>query len=204
MVLLAKALSGGFVAVGAVIMRRSVFDKVFDRMDKAVVHGSTFSKNDMAMAAGLATLHVFGEEKLVSRAAEQGEKLQSALRERLAGLEYVADIRGKGLMIGIEFGAPKSIKLRAAYGFIEKANAGLFCQLILIPLFKEHHILAQVAGAKMPVIKILPPYVIGDSDIEWIASAFSQTIRDCQRLDTIWDLGRTLAGHALKAKTASR
>ncbi len=53
MVLLAKALSGGFVPVGAVACRDSVFDKVFDRMDKAVVHGSTFAKNDLAMAAGL-------------------------------------------------------------------------------------------------------------------------------------------------------
>ena len=58
MVLLAKALSGGHVPVGAVLMRKSIFDKVFNRMDRAVVHGSTFSKNDLAMAAGIATLEV--------------------------------------------------------------------------------------------------------------------------------------------------
>jgi ornithine--oxo-acid transaminase len=204
MVLLAKALSGGFIAVGAVLMKDDVFGKVFDRMDKAVVHGSTFSKNDMAMAAGLATLHAFEEEKLVDRAAEQGETLISKLRSDLEGLEFVADVRGKGMMIGIEFGAPKSIKLRAAYGFIEKANAGLFCQLILVPLFKEHRLLAQVAGAKMPVIKLLPPYVVSDADVDWITSAFAQTIKECQHLDTIWGLGRTLAGHALRAQTGSR
>jgi ornithine--oxo-acid transaminase len=56
LVLLAKALSGGFVPVGAVACRREVFDRVFDRMDRAFVHGSTFAKNDLAMAAGLATL----------------------------------------------------------------------------------------------------------------------------------------------------
>ena len=71
--LLAKALSGGFVAVGAVAMRKWIFDKVFDRMDRAVVHGSTFSKNDMAMAAGLATLAILDEEKLIERAADIGD-----------------------------------------------------------------------------------------------------------------------------------
>src|SRR5262245_4055419 len=58
MVLLAKALSGGHVPVGAVLLRKWIFDKVFDRMDRAVVHGSTFSKNDLAMAAGIATIVV--------------------------------------------------------------------------------------------------------------------------------------------------
>ena len=58
MVLLAKALSGGHVPVGAVLTRKWIFDKVFDRMDRAVVHGSTFAKNDLAMAAGIATLEV--------------------------------------------------------------------------------------------------------------------------------------------------
>ncbi len=46
MVLLAKALSGGHVPVGALLTRKSIFDKIFNQMDRAVVHGSTFSKND--------------------------------------------------------------------------------------------------------------------------------------------------------------
>ncbi len=63
MVLLAKALSGGHVPVGAVLMRKWIFNKIFDRMDRAVVHGSTFSKNDLAMVAALATLDVIENEK---------------------------------------------------------------------------------------------------------------------------------------------
>ena len=58
MVLLSKALSGGHVPSSAVLMRKPIFDKVFNRMDRAVVHGSTFAKNDLAMAAGIATLDV--------------------------------------------------------------------------------------------------------------------------------------------------
>src|ERR1700755_859710 len=72
MVLLAKALSGGHVPIGVVLTRKSIFDKIFNQMDRAVVHGSTFGKNDLAMAAGIATLEVIEAEKLVEAAAKRG------------------------------------------------------------------------------------------------------------------------------------
>lgn len=200
MVLLAKALSGGFAPVGAVACRRAVFDKVFDRMDKAVVHGSTFAKNDLAMAAGLATLAVFDEEKLIERTADLGERLITGLRARIGDSEFVHEVRGKGMMIGIEFGAPTSLKLKAAYALIERANRGLFCQLILLPLFKRHRILAQVAGHNLPVIKLLPALVASESDIAWIETAFADVLEDSKSVGAFWDMGRTLAQQALKAK----
>jgi ornithine--oxo-acid transaminase len=203
MVLLAKALSGGFAPVGAIVMRRPIFDKMYDRMDRAVVHGSTFAKSDMAMTAGLATLAVFDDEKLVERAADLGERLIADLRRRLSGFEFVKEVRGKGLMIAVEFGPPKSLKLRAAYAMLDKANKGLFCQLILIPLFKRHHILAQVAGHGMPVIKLLPPLVLSDTDAEWIETAFADVVGESHALGAVWDLGRTLAGHALKSRAGA-
>ena len=79
MVLIAKALSGGHVPVGAVLATKRIFDKVFSRMDKAVVHGSTFAKNDMAMAAGLATLEVIERENLVANAAAEGRAADGGL-----------------------------------------------------------------------------------------------------------------------------
>lgn len=203
MVLLAKALSGGFAPVGAIVMRRAIFDKMFDRMDRAVVHGSTFSKNDMAMAAGLATLAVLEEERLIERAADLGERLIADLRRRLGRFEFVKEVRGKGMMIAIEFGPPKSLKLRAAYAMLDKANKGLFCQLILIPLFKRHRILAQVAGHAMPVIKLLPPLVIDEADAQWIGDAFEDVVAESHALGAVWDLGRTLAGHALKNRAGA-
>jgi len=203
MVLLAKALSGGFAPVGAIVMRRAIFDKMFDRMDRAVVHGSTFSKNDMAMAAGLATLAVLEEERLIERAADLGERLIADLRRRLGRFEFVKEVRGKGMMIAIEFGPPKSLKLRAAYAMLDKANKGLFCQLILIPLFKRHRILAQVAGHAMPVIKLLPPLVIDEADAQWIGDAFEDVVTESHALGAVWDLGRTLAGHALKNRAGA-
>jgi ornithine--oxo-acid transaminase len=203
MVLLAKALSGGFVPVGAVAMRRAIFDRMFDRMDRAFVHGSTFSKNDLAMAAGLATLTVLEDEQLCARAAQLGDALLEGLRQRLGGFELVKEVRGKGMMLAIEFRPPKSLKLRAAYALLEEASPGLFCQLILVPLFARHRILAQVAGHGMPVIKLLPPLVVSQADVAWIETGLDDVVRASHSLGAVWDLGRTLASHAVKARTAA-
>ncbi len=202
-VTLAKSLSGGFVPLGAVACRRAVFDRVFDRMDRAVVHGSTFSKNDMAMAAGLAALTVLEDERLIARAETQGDRLMAELRARLAPMEFVKEVRGKGLMIGLELCGPRSLRLKAAYAMIERARRGLFCQLLLIPLLKDHRILAQVAGSELPVIKLLPSLVIDDADIAWTVDAFEAVIAQAHSLGGVWDLGRTLAGHALQARNGT-
>lgn len=201
MLLMAKALSGGFVAVGAVAMKSFIMDKVFNRMDRAVVHGSTFSKNNMAMAAGLSTLMVIEEENLVEKARQSGQQLISRLSALIDQYEFLHEVRGKGLMIAIEFGSPKSLKLKAAWTMLETANKGLFCQMVTIPLFSEHRVLTQVAGHGMNVVKLLPPLVITEKDIDWIIDGFDKTIADCHKVPgSIWDLGKTLAGHALKSK----
>lgn len=199
-VLLAKSLSGGFVPVGAMACRRRIFDAVFDRMDRAVVHGSTFSKNDMAMAAGLASLAVLEDEDLIARAAATGADLMARLKRGLSETDFDATVRGKGLMIGIEVGAPHSLKLKAAHALLERARRGLFCQLLLIPLLRDHRILAQVAGAELPVIKLLPPLVIDDADVAWIETAFRTVFTGAESLGGIWDMGHRLAAQALEAR----
>src|ERR1700730_12862796 len=128
MVLLAKALSGGHVPVGALLSRKSIFDKIFNQMDRAVVHGSTFAKNDLAMAAGIATLEVLESEKLIEAAAKRGAELRLALTRLVPGYELMKEVRGKGLMIGVEFGPPKSLRLKASWNVLETASKGLFCQ----------------------------------------------------------------------------
>jgi ornithine--oxo-acid transaminase len=203
MVLLAKTLSGGHVPVGALLTRAPIFEKVFNRMDKAVVHGSTFGKNDLAMAAGLATLHVIESEGLVQRAAQTGSRLLTFFETLAQRYELVRSVRGKGLMIGIEFGPPRSLKLKAAWSLLETVTSGLFCQLITIPLFKDHKILAQVAGHASHTVKLLPALIISEQDCEWIETAFDAVIADSHRVPgAVWSLGKTLADHAMKAHAA--
>ncbi|MET0868748.1 MAG: aspartate aminotransferase family protein [Pseudorhodoplanes sp.] len=203
MILLAKALSGGHVPVGALLTRKEIYDRLFNRMDRAVVHGSTFAKNDLAMAAGIATLAVLESEKMVENAARTGERLLKAFRAMTGRHEMLREVRGLGLMIGIEFGAPKSLKLRASWSMIETANKGLFCQLITIPLFKDHKILTQVAGHGSHTIKLLPSYCITDDDCDWVERAFDQVIAESHRVPgAIWSLGKTLIENAMAAKRA--
>ncbi len=197
LLLCAKALSGGQVPVGAIIGRRAIFDKVFSKMDRAVVHSSTFGTNNMAMAAGLATLHVLQHEKIIEHCAAMGQKILDDMQPFIQRYDFVKDVRGKGLMIGLEFGSPKSLKLKAAWKLLGAANESLFCQMILIPLLKDHRVLAQVAAHKGHVIKILPALIIDDTDREWLVSAFDEVIASSHRVPgAMWDLGRSLASHA--------
>ena len=202
MVLLSKALSGGHVPVGAVLTRKAIFDKTFDRMDRAVVHGSTFAKNDLAMAAGIAVLDVMKSEKVIENAAARGAQLISALSAMIPRYELLKNVRGKGLMIGVEFGPPKSLTLKASWNLLETASKGLFCQLITIPLFKEHKILSQVSGHASHTIKLISSLTITNDDCKWIETAFDSVIEASHRVPgAIWSLGKTLVDNAAR-KTA--
>jgi ornithine--oxo-acid transaminase len=204
MICMAKALSGGFVPVGGVAITHKIMDSVYNRMDRAVVHGSTFAKNNMAMAAGLATLHVMQEENLVENSAKVGTDIIMSLNALAGKYEFLKEARGKGMMIAIEFQSPKSLTLKAAWAMLEAANKGLFCQMITIPLFKEHHILTQVAGHGMNVVKLLPPLNLTQKDRDTIISSFDKAIADTHQIPgSIWDLGKNLASHALKGKTGT-
>jgi len=201
MVLLAKALSGGHVPVSAVLTRKRVYEKVFDRLDRAVAHGSTYAKNDLAMAAGLATLEVLKYERLIARADRLGERLRLSFERLFERYEFVRAVRGKGLMIGIEFGPPNSLRLKASWNLLETANKGLFCQLVTIPLFKDHKVLTQVAGHASHTIKLLPPLIITDEDCDLIERAFDDAIAATHRVPgAIWSLGKTLVGNAVQAR----
>src|SRR5258708_17811390 len=202
MVLLAKALSGGQAPGGALLTRKSIFDKIFNQMDRAVGEGWTFAKNDLAMAAGIATLEVLESEKLIEAAAKRGAELRLALTRMVPGYELLKDVRGKGLMIGLEFGPPKSLRLKASWNVLETANKGLFCQLITVPLFKEQKILTQASGHGSHTIKLLPPLTITDQDCNWIEKAFDTVISDSHKVPgAIWSLGKTLVDNASR-KTA--
>ena len=85
-------------------------------------------------------------------------------------------------MVALEFGAPRSLGLRAAWTLLEKATKGLFCQTVIIPLFSRHRILSQVAGHEMYVIKLLPPLCLSQADEDWIVEAFDDVIADCHKM----------------------
>jgi ornithine--oxo-acid transaminase len=193
LVTVAKSLSGGYIPVGALLMSQRVFDAVFDSMEHAFSHGSTFAPNDLAMAAGLATLDELERERLV----ERSERLGELLLERTAplGEEHgvVRESRGLGLMWALEFGKPEGGSL--AWRVTERLQTGLFAQLVVVPLFTRHRMLSQVAGHDLPVLKILPPLVLTEQDIEEFASALDDVIGKAARPTRV-------AGLALRAARA--
>ncbi|MFO1513730.1 MAG: aspartate aminotransferase family protein [Verrucomicrobiota bacterium] len=137
MVILAKALSGGQVPVGALLMRSDICRSVYSSIDKAFVHASTFSENALAMRAGLATLQVAEREKLGERSTVLGEILRRELQKRLGRFEMVKEIRGVGLFNAIEFQAPKSLGLKLLYAGFNKAHPGLFGQMVVKTMFEQ-------------------------------------------------------------------
>jgi acetylornithine/succinyldiaminopimelate/putrescine aminotransferase len=198
-VTLSKSLGGGYIPVSATITRRSIHDATFSRLQRCQVHSTTFGQNDLAMAAGLATLSVLDEERLVERAATTGEKLLKRLTALQERYEMIEEVRGRGLMIGIEFRAPRSLGLRAAWTAAETAQKGLFAQFVVMALMRDHHILTQVSGPDVNIIKLLPPLIIGDEEVEMIASAFEAVMTDAMNIrGPVWAQSVQLIKHALE------
>jgi ornithine--oxo-acid transaminase len=193
LVTVAKSLSGGYVPVGALLMSARVYDGVFDSLEHSVSHGSTFAPNDLAMAAGLATLRELDEQQLVQRAARLGEVLLERTQALVEEHEVVRDVRGLGLMWAMEFGEPESGSF--AWRVMERMQTGLFAQLVVVPLFTRHRILSQVAGHDLPVLKGLPPLVLDEQDIDTFVGALDDVIAKAARPARV-------AGLALRAARA--
>jgi ornithine--oxo-acid transaminase len=182
LICLSKALSGGLVPIGGVLVSRAAFDKVFDGMERAVRHGSTFGTNDLAAAAALATLRVLDRDGLIGHAERMGNLLMELTTPLIDRYEVVRDVRGKGLMWAIELGEPARGTGRSVFRAVERMQPGLFAQLVTVPLFHEHRILCQVAGHRMNVVKALPSLLIEEGDIRRFAAALEEVVAASERV----------------------
>ena len=195
----AKSLSGGYVPVAAVITRRAIYQKTFSRLDRCVVHSSTFGRNNLAMAAGLATLQVLDDENLVERARTHGTELMRRLDALKEKHSLIKEVRGLGLMIAIEFHEPRELALKMGWKLLHKVEHELFAQMLVTSLFQKHRILTQIAGHAMDVLKILPPLIIGEREIDRFVTALDAVLTECRSFPgPIWDLGSNFIRHSLK------
>ncbi len=198
MVILSKSLSGGYVPVGAVLMTEAIYNSVFSSLDRAVVHSSTFGKSNFAMAAALASLTVLDDDNLLENAQMMGDLLGRRLQALAPKYEFIKEVRWRGLMLAIEFHKPKSLKLRTAWATVNSLNEDLFCQAITIPLLADHGILTQVAGNRMTTIKLIPPLMINEDDVEWFVTAFDKVMTDLHRFPgPAWESLIRIAKNAL-------
>ena len=195
LICVAKALSGGLVPIGALLVSRPVMDRVFDAMERGVRHGSTFGGNDLAAAAALATLQVIEREGLVERAERLGRLLLDLTTPLVDRYEVVREVRGLGLIWAIELGPPRGRASRSVWAMVERAQPGLFAQLVAVPLFHEHRILCQVAGHRMNVVKALPALVASEDDIRRFAAALEEVVAAAERVPSAmarfgWQMAR--------------
>lgn len=193
-----KALSGGYVPVGAMICSSEVSDKVYSSMDRALVHSSTFKNNTLAMVAGLATLQTIDDEDLVDRARVTGDAFAKGLAPLVDKYELFHLVRGEGLMVGLVFGEPGSPAVRARYRLLELAHRGLFSQLIVGPLFQRHRILTQVAGDAMNVVKLLPPLVAGQDEVDLFVDALDDVLASAHRSSSLVEFAVSMTRGALR------
>ena len=200
---LAKSLSGGYVPCGAIVTRREIYQKTFSRMDRCVVHSTTFGRNNLAMACGLAALEVLESEKLVANADRMGE----LLRERIDALRvkhsFIKEVRGKGLIIAIEFKEPEELKLKLGWRLLHKVDQVLFAQMVVTQMLSKHRILTQVAGHAMDVVKILPPLIIGEREVDRFVGALDEVLTECRKFPgPMWEIGNNFVRHALRSHKA--
>ena len=133
------------------------------------------------MAAGLATLRELDDAKLVERSEQLGRRLLELTRPLVEKHDAVKEVRGLGLMWAMEFGEPESGSM--AWRVMERMQAGLFAQLVVVPLFTKHRILSQVAGHDLPVLKGLPPLVLSEQDVDEFAAALDDSDRGSRAAD---------------------
>jgi ornithine--oxo-acid transaminase len=197
MVILAKALSGGLIPVGALLMTDAVYESVYDSLKRAIVHTSTFSENSLAMRAGLATLEVLEQERLGPRALEAGERLRQRLRQELSGYEMVQEVRGQGMLSGIVFQVPRSLRMRLSYEAFQRIHPGLFGQVMVMRMFRDQNILTQICGNNFMVLKVAPPLLVTQSELDRFAAAIRQVVEEVHSSSGFWTEALGMARRAV-------
>jgi ornithine--oxo-acid transaminase len=194
MIVMAKALSGGLIPCAAVLMSDAIYKSVFHSLRRAFIHTSTYSENTLAMRAGIATVEVLLEEGLTERADSLGMELRYRLREALKPYEMVKDVRGEGMLTGIEFQAPRSMSMRLSFEAFKAVHPGLFGQILVMRLFKDKNILAQICGNNFMVLKVAPPLMVSEAQLDHCVESIRSVVETVHSSKVFWidalNLGR--------------
>ncbi len=197
-VVMAKALSGGLVPVSAVLMTDDIHGSVFTSFKRSIVHASTFSENSLSMRAGLATLDVLENENLGDRATNVGDELRDRLTAAIGGYEMVKEVRGKGLLLGVEFRAPRRLALRAPFEGFARIHPAMFGQILVMRLFRAGF-LTQICGNGFMVLKVAPPLVTRREQVDDFVAAIREIVELAHHPGAFWSEALGLARRAVLA-----
>jgi len=197
MIILAKALSGGLIPVGAVLLSDEIYKSTYTSLKRAIVHTSTFGENGLAMRAGLATLDVLQNERLGERATRLGARLRRDLSNALAEFEMVKDVRGLGMLNGIEFQRPSQLGLRLSFEAFGKIHAAMFGQMIVMRMFREEKFLTQVCGNNFNVLKVAPPLIADPDQLNQFVNSVARVVGLVHSSRAFWSDALSLARRAV-------
>lgn len=186
MIVLAKALSGGLVPSGAVLMTDAIYDSVYGSLKRSLIHTSTFSENGLAMRVGLAVLDALEQENAATQSNQLGAYMRRALRKALSEFEMIDEIRGEGLFCGIVFRPPVKLSLRLAYEAFTGIHPAMFGQVLVMRLFRDYGILTQICGNNFKVLKLVPPLIITKGQIDEAINAVYETVKLAHSPTAFW------------------
>jgi ornithine--oxo-acid transaminase len=194
---LAKALSGGLMPVSATLMTDAVYESVYSSLRRAIVHTSTFSENSLSMRAGLATLDVLEKQSLGQRAGVLGDMLRTRLREELSSFEMVKEVRGLGMLSGVEFKSPSRLTLKIPFESFRAIHPAMFGQIVVMRMFRDKGILTQICGNNFMVLKVAPPLVVTEDEINEFVAAIRSVVDVMHSSPSFWTEALGLAKRAV-------
>jgi putrescine aminotransferase len=168
---LAKSLGGGIMPAGAYITPVEIWKKAYGGMEKALLHTSTFGGNTWAAAAGIASLEVILEENLPEKARESGEYLLQGLLRLKEKYPLVKDVRGCGLMVGIEFNQPGGLASKVSFGLTDRLSEEYMGGLVAGELMNKHRIITAYTLNNPNVIRLEPPLSVSREQIDAVLQA---------------------------------
>ena len=176
MMTVSKILSGGQSPVSAVLMSEDVYERVYSKFTSGPIYFSTFAQNNLAMAAGIATVDALKELEAPQRAARLGKMLRDGIEDIATRYDVIDHVRGDGLMIAIYFRDSDDTALKVQQKVMGAADPGAFGAAVNVDLYSRHRIIVQIPGPGVNAIKILPPVVISEEDVEYFLGALEDTL----------------------------
>ena len=180
MLTVSKTLSGGQAPVSAVLLTQDIYDRVYAAFKSGPIYISTFAENNLAMAAGLATLDVLEDLDAPNRARALSDKIRNGLQDLADRYDVIDRITGQGLIIGVTFKSSANLALRVQQTLMGAVEPGAFAAAVHIDLHRRG-ILVQIPGFNLNMIKILPPVILDDDDVRWFLRAFEEVLAGYRR-----------------------
>ncbi len=173
---LAKSLGGGVMPIGVYISTDEVWGKAYGSIDKALLHTSTFGGNTWATAAAVETLEVIYDENLPKKANDSGIYLLDGLQKLKEKYPLIKEVRGRGLMLGIEFSQPEGLAAKASFGLVNKLSEEYLGSMIAGELLNKYQIITAYTLNNPNVIRLEPPLNVTREQIDDLLRALEEIL----------------------------